>query len=147
MKINNISSSNQNFYGVSKAITTFNYGKTKTQIIEFLGDRGNNVGIQLRLGNGDVQGYRQFSNNTRFSYDTIHGHLNKERLVSLAYITDFGKQNGVFKYYVCNFKKFKEHIDELVTLKGIKNFIADIKKHPDTREITWSTDPHVCFNK
>ena len=132
MKISKVSFGqyNQNFGRVYKKIGK--YIPEGQKIISFVSEKGKVIGRQIIKANGDVKGWRRFSNGYSIYYDTSHGTLFKEPYVPFEYHFPLGKNKRGRKLFVFDLKQFKEKIKELTSLAGIKRHIDKMEKMPKT---------------
>ena len=132
MQISKISSHQyrQNFDGVSKLVKESE--KNGAKIITFVSEKGKHIGKQILKANGDIQGERIFSKGHSIYYNTSHGTLAKEPYVPFEYHFPLGKNKYGRKFFVFDLKKFKENLDELTSLTGIKRYIDKVEKAPKT---------------
>jgi len=137
MQVNAINSNvnSTNFGGVTKLVNVFKNGKSaQTKLVTYYSDKGKWLGAHLAEPNGDLKGIRFFSNGTCVNYETIHGAGNKGRYLALEYDEKFCKNGSKPVAFIFDLKKFKEHFEEMPTLKDVKKFISKIKKDTDTQQ-------------
>ncbi len=133
MQISKVSSNqyNQNFGGVTKLVIQ---AARSTETL-FVSPKGNTVGQHIVRRGGAVQGWRKFKGGERIDYSTVNipDKINGNPK-SVAYTYKFPDGKGAFlrRWFVFDLDKFKENINQLTSLKGIKKYLADIEKSPKT---------------
>lgn len=119
---------NQNFGRVYKEVGK--YVPEGSKMISFVSEAGKLLGRQISKANGDVEGWRNFSRGYRISYDTSHGTLFKDPYVVMEYRHPINRKEKGRRLLVFDLDKFKENMQELTTLKGIKGYFAKIERAP-----------------
>ena len=129
MKVNSVSN-NQNFGGVTKLIVK----AARSTETMFVSPSGDTIGQHIVRNGGAVQGWRKFKGGERIDYTTVLLADKAGKQKSVAYTYRFPDGKGAFlrRWFVFDLNKFKEHLAELTSLKGIKRYLAEVERAPKT---------------
>ena len=132
MKVSAVNCSGANFAGIQKLVYNTG-GAEKTCLFSTSGKplvSIKKIGEIIRRPNGDISGRRTFANGATISFETSRGSLYKEPYVPFEYHFPDGKNGFSRRLFVFDLEKFKENLEQLTSLKGIRKYIQEVDKAP-----------------